>query len=165
MSSLFASRPPARGGTDWPAVVVAVALLAVIGAVLLTGTIRWSQNEVADLFTTLSPVIGVVTGAFVTYFFTRQAAASAAGSAQDSAQVALDAAQGAEARLAAAQEQLAAQAHRSRQLHNALTAAMARMDPKLSKQAEEDPIIRTALWPSAAPGDERPAGTATAGRR
>jgi hypothetical protein len=50
-------------GTDWPAVVVAVGILLLLGGVLVTATARWTAADLKDIVGTLSPVLGVVTGA------------------------------------------------------------------------------------------------------
>src|SRR6478672_535460 len=71
------STSPDQTGNEWPAVVVAVGILVLLGAVLVSATIRWTASDMRDLVGTLAPVLGVVTGAFVTYFFTRQANSAA----------------------------------------------------------------------------------------
>jgi hypothetical protein len=72
----------ANPGSDWGAVVVAVGILILLTAVLVTATVRWSAADVGGLLGTLAPVLGIITGAFVTYFFTRQATATATSAAQ-----------------------------------------------------------------------------------
>src|SRR5690242_4629143 len=82
------SRISPNARSDWPAAVVALGILLLLGAVLVTATLRFDAAQVKDLLGTLAPVIGVVTGAFVTYFFTRQAAATASDVAEKAADVA-----------------------------------------------------------------------------
>lgn len=69
-------------GSDWPAVVVAMGIIVLLGAVLVTAAARWKASDFQDVVGSLAPVLGVVTGAFVTFFFTRQAAANASNAAR-----------------------------------------------------------------------------------
>jgi hypothetical protein len=130
------SAPGQRQVSDWPAVVVALGILLLLGAVLVTATARWTERDMRDLLAGLAPVLGVVTGAFVTYFFTRQATATAqsmAASASrqaDSVQVRFD-----------------SQLQRTRSLHNALSTALAMVDTETAGRMRQDPTIRAALGP------------------
>lgn len=127
----MAYRPPtatSNTGSDWPAVVVALGILVLLGAVLITATARWSAGELQDFIGTLAPVLGVVTGAFVTYFFTQQANANATTMAQTAADAAMKSTEATQAQLASQTKQLEAQTQRSRALHNALTTAFGMVD-------------------------------------
>jgi ABC-type multidrug transport system fused ATPase/permease subunit len=63
-------------GSDWPAAVVAVAILALLGTILVTATIRWTAKDLADLLQLLLPIILLAIGAFTAFFFTRHVTAS-----------------------------------------------------------------------------------------
>jgi hypothetical protein len=154
----YGSRSPTpTAGSDWPAAVVAVGILLLLGAILVTATARWSAADVRDLVGTLSPVIGVVAGAFVTYFFTRQATTAATTSAQAASDTATKRAEAAEAQLTSESErldsqrrsdaeQLRAERQRSANLHNALTAAMAIPDDETTRQKlRNDHVINAAI--------------------
>jgi ammonia channel protein AmtB len=57
----------------WPSAVVAVAIIALIGALGITAIDTYeSVDDALKIFAALSGVIGVVTGAFVAYFFTKE---------------------------------------------------------------------------------------------
>jgi hypothetical protein len=57
---------------DWPSAVVATAILTLIGAVTIAGIIKYpTTTEALEIWSTLTPLVGLITGAFVTYFFTR----------------------------------------------------------------------------------------------
>ena len=61
---------------SWPSAVVACALIVMVSAIGITAIIRYSVTDALKVWTALGPVIGVITGAFVTYFFTRKAVAA-----------------------------------------------------------------------------------------
>jgi uncharacterized membrane protein HdeD (DUF308 family) len=115
-------------------VVVAVGILLLLGAVLVTATARWQASDVRDIIETLAPVLGVVTGAFVTYFFTRQASVAATEAAQTATDVA-----------ARTVSDASAQTERSRVLHNALTTAVTMVDENTGRLMRENPTIKAAL--------------------
>jgi hypothetical protein len=73
----------------WPSAVVATALLATIAAIAIAAIVRYSVDDALKVWSALGTLVGVVTGAFVTYFFTRgavQHARRAAESANTRAQ-------------------------------------------------------------------------------
>src|SRR5688500_9093164 len=115
-------------GSDWGAVVVAVGILLLLAGVLVTATARWTAGDVGDLLGSLAPVLGVVTGAFVTYFFTRQATATATSAAQTATDMAVKSTEATRAQMESQNEQLESQMQRARALHNALTAAFGMVD-------------------------------------
>ncbi|MFI1993433.1 hypothetical protein [Actinoplanes sp. NPDC020271] len=135
----------ARIGSEWPAVVVAMGILVLLGGVLITATARWSAAELTDIIGTLSPVLGVVTGAFVTYFFTRQAAASATGAARDAADTAAMAAETTRDQLTSRTEEWQTQLQRTQALHNALSVALGLADEATGRKMREDPAISAVL--------------------
>lgn len=141
-------RPPTAStstGSDWPAVVVAIGILVLLGAVLVTATARWSAGDLRELIGTLAPVLGVVTGAFVTYFFTRQAAATATTVAQTATDAAVKTSESAQAQLESQANRLEAQTQRARVLHNALTAAFGMVDEETAQRMRKDRTIGGAL--------------------
>jgi hypothetical protein len=150
MSSELESDPlSGRSVSDWPAATVAIGILALLGAVLVTATIRWPAADVKSLFGDLSPVLGVVTGAFVTYFFTRQATATAVRAATTTAASAAEAARATAASAAEATEKQAtmqaalldAQTTRVENLSKALTAAFGLVSERTAMKLRQDRTI------------------------
>lgn len=169
----MAPRTTTNQQSEWPAVVVAIGILLLLGAILVTAAARWSAAELQDVAGVLAPVLGVVTGAFVTYFFTRHTAAAAGTVAQNAmgaAQKAADAAQTAtdvvqrtndiaqraadaavttrevnELRYTSQAEQTTSQLERARALHNALTVAFGLVDEKTARKLRDDPTISAVL--------------------
>lgn len=64
-------QPVDSNGIDWASTAVAIALLTVIGLVLRIAASRYSEGDLEKVIGSLGPLLGVVSGAFVTYFFTR----------------------------------------------------------------------------------------------
>lgn len=61
-----------NGPTMWPSAVVASVILILIGAITVTAIREYDTVEDAlKIWAALSALIGVVTGAFVAYFFTK----------------------------------------------------------------------------------------------
>jgi hypothetical protein len=95
------------GTAGWSA-VVAVAVLLVIGAIAVTAMVQYPVSEAKQVLDWMAPLIAVVTGAFVGFFFTRgqvqasnqtaQTATRQAERAQNQARQALDQAQQAQGR-------------------------------------------------------------------
>jgi len=125
-----------RPTSDWPAVAVALGILLLLAAVLVTATIRWTEPEMKDLMGALAPVLGVVTGAFVTYFFTRQATTTAQSTAESATRQA-----------ETVQVRFDSEVQRARSLHNALSTALAMADTDVAERMRQDPTIRAALGP------------------
>jgi ABC-type nickel/cobalt efflux system permease component RcnA len=134
-----------RAGNDWTAVVVAVAILILLGAVLVTATARWTAADVRGLVETLAPVLGVVTGAFVTYFFTRQANVAATNAAQTANDVAAREVESSHAARQSSEQKLTDQQQRARELHNALSTALSMVSPADAADMRRDPVIAAAL--------------------
>lgn len=55
----------------WPSAIVGVTLLLVIGAVTVAAIARYPVDDALRVWTALTAIVGVITGAFVSYFFTR----------------------------------------------------------------------------------------------
>ncbi len=100
--------------------VVAVAILAIIGLVLAIAAVRYDEGDLAKVVGALGPLLGVVTGAFVTYFFNRSAVQASAATAT-------------------------AATARSQDLHNALTTVVAGLSPSDGAQAMATPAVAKAL--------------------
>jgi len=62
---------------SWPAAVVAIALIAMVGAISIAAITVYNVDDALKIWSALSGVVGILTGAFVTYFFTRQSVESA----------------------------------------------------------------------------------------
>ena len=74
---------------DWPAAAVAIAILILIGAVTVSAIRRYeSLNEALQIWQASGTIIGMVTGAFVTFFFTRGAVEAAQSQARNTMQMA-----------------------------------------------------------------------------
>jgi hypothetical protein len=75
--------------TGWPSAAVAIAILALIGAVTIAAINKYATwNEALQLWQAMTALIGIVTGAFVTYFFTRGAVETAQDQARGAMQIA-----------------------------------------------------------------------------
>ena len=60
-------------GIGWPSALVAGMLIVLVGAVTTAAIVSYDVDGALKIWAALGPVIGVLTGAFVTYFFTRGA--------------------------------------------------------------------------------------------
>lgn len=57
---------------SWPSTVVALGILTLIGAIVVSAIVHYnSVDDALKIWTGLTALLGVVTGAFVSYFFTR----------------------------------------------------------------------------------------------
>lgn len=107
---------------EWPSAVVGAALILIIGAVMVAAVSRYpSVDDALKIFTALSALVGVVTGAFVTYFFTRPT-------------------------IQQANQQAKAQVGRSARLHNALTLATGKLTPEAFNDLLREPHFTDALY-------------------
>lgn len=122
-----------QDGISLASTLVAVTLLFVIGAVLSIGAARYDEGDLAKLIGALGPLLGIVTGAFVTYFFTRQAVAHAqtAAGAQAATEVAQSAAQHATTR--------------AEGLRKAITEIFAELPPDQARQMKGIPSVGSVL--------------------
>jgi len=122
-----------QDGISLASTLVAITLLLVLGAILAIGATRYTEGDLAKLIGALGPLLGIVTGAFVTYFFTRQAVqhAQTAAGAQAANELAQSAAHDATSR-----------AHG---LRNALTEIFAELPPDLARQVKAIPAVGSVL--------------------
>src|SRR5689334_22466693 len=57
---------------SWQSAVVAIAVIAIVGGIAITAIVKYSTvDEALKFWSALSGLVGLVTGAFVTYFFSR----------------------------------------------------------------------------------------------
>jgi hypothetical protein len=64
-------QPPTQP-VQWQSVVVAVAVIAVVGGIAIAAIVKYSTvDEALKFWSALSGLVGLITGAFVTYFFSR----------------------------------------------------------------------------------------------
>jgi hypothetical protein len=117
---------------DWPAAAVAIAVLTLVGAVTIAAIAYSGGNmtEALKIWEPVSALLALFTGAFVTYFFTRNAVESAQLQARNATQL-------------AAQQQFRADA-----THQALTKAVAMLDPAEGKRLLEDAGFLLATSPA-----------------
>src|SRR5437763_3277829 len=122
-------------GSGWPSAFVAVGVLALIGAIAVTGEIKYGVEDFIKVWTALAGLVGVVTGAVVTYFFTRATVSAAQATATTAARTA-DQAESETRRVKA----------RARDLHAALQRVaasnpeLANADPSLARAVAEEPV-------------------------
>jgi len=132
---------PDEGGR-WAAAVVALGILLLIGAMSVTAIIRYDTVEEAlQIWSAVTGLLGVVTGAVVAYFFTRGTVETARQSAQSLQEVAATA-QEQQIALREAREEAG---RRERENKDALAMCMSRLDPPLAQQLEQDPVAARAL--------------------
>lgn len=114
--------------TGWPSAAVAIAILALIGAVTVAAIFRYQTlAEALQIWQAMAALIGIVTGAFVTYFFTRGAVETAQGQAR------------------VAMQQAAVEARRADASQQALTKAAGLLPPQQFEGLMHDPGFRVAM--------------------
>lgn len=114
--------------TGWPSAAVAIAILALIGAVTIAAINKYDTwNEALQIWQAMTALIGIVTGAFVTYFFTRGAVESAQTQARNAMQIA------------------AQQTRRADVAQQALTKAVGVLPPQQFEGLLVDPGFRVAM--------------------
>ena len=75
--------------SGWPSAAVALGLIALIGAVAISAIIKYDNiDDALKFWSALAGLLGVITGAAATYFFTRSAVTSAQTAAQAAGQAA-----------------------------------------------------------------------------
>jgi len=84
-----------RQDAGWPSAIVGVALLLAITTIASVAIWKYSVDDALKVWSALGTLVGVVTGAFVTYFFTRTAVQLANQHAQKAASRAQTAEEGA----------------------------------------------------------------------
>jgi hypothetical protein len=127
---------------------VAIALLAAIAAISIAAIARYPIDDALKVWSALSALVGIVTGAFVTYFFTRQATQQAQKTAQQAQQTAQQAQETThQAQRHAQQAQLTAVT-----ANRALTKIAGEMNPQIWANWKTDPTVAAALE---APADAR----------
>jgi hypothetical protein len=118
-----------QDGISLGSTLVAITLLLVIGAILSIGATRYPEGDLAKLIGALGPLLGIVTGAFVTYFFTRQAVQHAQTAA------------GARAATEAAQSVAHDATTRAAGLSKAITDIFAELPPDQARRMREIPGV------------------------
>jgi hypothetical protein len=114
--------------TGWPSAAVAIAILALIGAVTIAAIFRYpTLDEALQIWQAMAALIGLVTGAIVTYFFTRSAVETAQAQARNAVQ------------MATLQER---RAHATQQ---ALTKAFRELPPQIRERLRSDPSFLVAM--------------------
>lgn len=136
--------------------IVAVGILALVGTIAVSAIFRYDTvDDALKFWSALSGLIGVVTGALVTYFFTRetvQAAQQAATALQDTTQQAQQQAtqaqqqaNQAQQQAAQAQQQAAEQTRAAQDSKDALTATFAKVDPTTAEALMAEPAVQRVL--------------------
>jgi hypothetical protein len=59
-------------GVSWPSAIVAVALLALVAAIMIYAMRKYDIDGAIKIWGLLGVIVGIMTGTFGTYFFTRQ---------------------------------------------------------------------------------------------
>lgn len=125
----------------WPA-FVAIAILVVVAAIAMTSLIRYPVDDAMTVLNWLGPLLGVVTGAFVGFFFTRGQIQTAKDLAETSTK---QAAQSMEIADSAMEDANKAQ-ERATNLEKVVTKMAGGLDPgKFDALMESDEALREAL--------------------
>jgi hypothetical protein len=68
----MSSRQPTTPAASWQTVVIAIAIIALVGAIAIAAIVKYSTvDEALKFWSALSGLVGLITGALVTYFFSR----------------------------------------------------------------------------------------------
>ena len=113
--------------TGWPSAAVAIAILTLIGAVTIAAIFRYTLGEALQIWQSMSALIGLVTGAFVTYFFTRNSIEAAQTQARSAMELAHE------------------ESRRSDAAHMMLTKAAGLVPPPQFEALLMDPSFRVAM--------------------
>jgi hypothetical protein len=92
----------------WPSAIVACTFVALVGTVTTAAIVRYDVDAALKIWAALGSIVGVLTGAFVTYFFTSAAVAGAKENTATAQAQAAQAATGTAAARALADDRLAA---------------------------------------------------------
>jgi hypothetical protein len=117
----------AEKSNDWPAAAVAITILFLIGAVTVSAILRCDTlNEALQIWQAMGTIVGLVTGAFVTFFFTRGAVDNAQHQARN------------------AMELAALQDRRADATQQALTKVAGLLPSEQWTSLQQDPVVRMA---------------------
>jgi hypothetical protein len=72
----------AESSIEWTSTIVAVALILFLAIIMVIALTRYTIDEVLKLWAGLGTIVGILTGTFGTYFFTRQSAEAKVQAAQ-----------------------------------------------------------------------------------
>jgi len=126
-------------GPAWPSAAVAIALLALIGTVGVTSIIVFSNvDDALRIWSALAGLLGVVTGAFVSYFFTRgtmQQVQQIAANANQQASIAQQQASTAQQQVSTAQLETSAAKERTASVEATAKRAVQAILPRLPAEA------------------------------
>lgn len=68
----MSSQQPTTQAVSWQSAAVAIAIIAIVGAIAITAIAKYSTvDEALKFWSALSGLVGLITGALVTYFFSR----------------------------------------------------------------------------------------------
>jgi hypothetical protein len=123
-----------RNSVDLGSTLVAITLLVLLGVVLAIGAARYKEADLAKLLGALGPLLGIVTGSFVTYFFTRSAVQTSTQAAQSNSQTA-----------ETAQTQANTAQARSADLHNALTDVLSALPETQTERVRQLDTVKKVL--------------------
>lgn len=119
----------------WPSAFVGAVLLLMIGAIQITAVVRYTTvDDALKIWNGMNAVIGVITGAFVSFFFTRGTVQQAQQNVQQAQQQAQQAKQDANE----AQDKVD-------RLYPAFTKLSGAIDPARYEILAADPVVRKAL--------------------
>jgi len=120
----------------WPSAVVAIVLLLLIGTVLVASILKYSSVDDALRYSnSLAGLLGVVTGAFVSYFFTRGTVKVAQDAQRDATEIAKKAQQAADV-----------QRHEKDLTQSAFAAVIGSMPPdQVAALQNSNPAVRHAV--------------------
>jgi hypothetical protein len=130
---------------DWPSALVALGILALVGAIAISAIVHYNTvDDALKIWSGLTALVGVITGAFVSYFFTR----GTVQAAQQTAQVARESAQDSK-QIARQAEQTAQETQKQSEVTGkALSATLALItDPVIQQQVMNHPAVTEALKP------------------
>lgn len=68
-------------GITWPSAFVAGMIVLFLTGVVVTAIVRYPVDDALRIWTGMASIAGVIAGAFVTYFFTRESVAAARNAA------------------------------------------------------------------------------------
>ena len=112
----------------WPSALVAIALVVLVAAITVTAIIRYDVDSALKIWSSLGTVVGILTGAVVTYFFTRDTVAVA------------------KKQVEGAQAQMEIERTRAHESLAALAAAAGRVDPAVWSQiVQAEPKLAAVL--------------------